>query len=702
MNTSEIIPLVRAFSKAPTDAQVTTAVDAWLDDHPEATTTVQDGAITKAKLDSSLKGTVDDVADLKSAMESLPKRFIKGHTLGTNLFDGSWGWEQGNYNNSVNYIVRSPEIPITAGQTYTIGVTDYDPSITISNVICRCFDANGNSLSLTNRSPKVGQKFTAPAGSVYAKVMLNTGAASINITPEMVESAYVHVLLIEGVIADRYYDGNNTCALNPADWTGSHLINLPWIDNYADYVCESVSIKDIPFEIGGIQSTDGAEVVNNKRIRSADYIYLEKGAYIGLKDSTNYTLLVAKYATPDASTFIGCKPLDNNPYILDESCYVRIVEGKSTAFDDVSAKNNIVMLKAFSPTNNRVIKATKAREIFAPDVTDYEYTGAVQSVPHPAGNFANVISMWDGLLSTHSNYMTKDEVGYDQSGEYKIFSYTISSNSDVWWANNHEIEGEKNLKLVWIAGIHGNEAYLEYEDYYFFKDLLENHDTNPALKAIWNNIDFVIVPVANPWGYDHNSRVNSRGVNINRNFPFEWELTGEGTVNYSGESAASELETRAIMRVCNKNDDAFFIVNRHGTNTFSDAGIFGYTTSRYLSDEEIGRALAKNIDQYMKANFSWVTGDVPTNKKHLVFSWKEDKYATGTFDPWANSCGWHGILIESGNVLYSSADNNLYPNGSIADVQRIDTTVVGKTILAYMLHNKYMLSDRHMWHEIEQ
>lgn len=50
----------------PTDAQTADAVSAWLDDHPEATTTVQDGAITKAKLDSNLQGTVDDVDDLKS------------------------------------------------------------------------------------------------------------------------------------------------------------------------------------------------------------------------------------------------------------------------------------------------------------------------------------------------------------------------------------------------------------------------------------------------------------------------------------------------------------------------------------------------------------------------------------------------------------------------------------------------------------
>lgn len=57
-----------AFVKPPTDAQVKTAVDAWLDDHPEATTTVQDGSITNAKLDASLQSTVADVSNLKTAV----------------------------------------------------------------------------------------------------------------------------------------------------------------------------------------------------------------------------------------------------------------------------------------------------------------------------------------------------------------------------------------------------------------------------------------------------------------------------------------------------------------------------------------------------------------------------------------------------------------------------------------------------------
>ena len=62
------VGLIKALAPKPTAEDVSAAVDAWLDDHPEATTTVQDGSITKAKLDASLQETVDDVGDLKSAM----------------------------------------------------------------------------------------------------------------------------------------------------------------------------------------------------------------------------------------------------------------------------------------------------------------------------------------------------------------------------------------------------------------------------------------------------------------------------------------------------------------------------------------------------------------------------------------------------------------------------------------------------------
>lgn len=53
----------------PTDTQATTAINAWLDEHPEATTTVEDGSITLTKLASDIHDDVASIPDLKNAIE---------------------------------------------------------------------------------------------------------------------------------------------------------------------------------------------------------------------------------------------------------------------------------------------------------------------------------------------------------------------------------------------------------------------------------------------------------------------------------------------------------------------------------------------------------------------------------------------------------------------------------------------------------
>lgn len=71
MDVGMTVGLIKALG-SPDPAVIEGAVSDWLDDHPEATTTVEDGAISYAKLDSSLQGTVDDVGDLKTQMGEMP------------------------------------------------------------------------------------------------------------------------------------------------------------------------------------------------------------------------------------------------------------------------------------------------------------------------------------------------------------------------------------------------------------------------------------------------------------------------------------------------------------------------------------------------------------------------------------------------------------------------------------------------------
>ena len=51
----------------PTDAQVATALDTYLDQHPEAT--LQDGSVTQAKLNSGLYATDAQIAAIVSKIK---------------------------------------------------------------------------------------------------------------------------------------------------------------------------------------------------------------------------------------------------------------------------------------------------------------------------------------------------------------------------------------------------------------------------------------------------------------------------------------------------------------------------------------------------------------------------------------------------------------------------------------------------------
>lgn len=146
------IALIRALG-TPTDAQVTSAVEGWLDDHPEATTTVTDGSITNAKLASSFvtpgtasaysssatyavgdyvfyNGTLyrcitaittaeawtaehwaaaalgNDVSDLKSAINDITKQETVGTGYGVNIYGKTCGDVHISGNELENALIR--------------------------------------------------------------------------------------------------------------------------------------------------------------------------------------------------------------------------------------------------------------------------------------------------------------------------------------------------------------------------------------------------------------------------------------------------------------------------------------------------------------------------------------------------------------------------------------------------------------------
>ena len=85
MSIAKVIALIKMYAPDVDPSVIESAVSDWLDDHPEATTTVEDGSITKAKLDEDLQETVDDVSSLKTEINSgvIEENLLRSEMPGT-------------------------------------------------------------------------------------------------------------------------------------------------------------------------------------------------------------------------------------------------------------------------------------------------------------------------------------------------------------------------------------------------------------------------------------------------------------------------------------------------------------------------------------------------------------------------------------------------------------------------------------------
>src|SRR5690606_18884758 len=123
--------------------------------------------------------------------------------------------------------------------------------------------------------------------------------------------------------------------------------------------------------------------------------------------------------------------------------------------------------------------------------------------------------LFDGLVTNYPNYASKTLLGKDSSGTYDIYRYDFKAKEVPTDSENLK---QKKPKMILISGIHGYERTHCYVMYQAFKQICENWQNDEYLETLRWNVDFIIIPAANPYALPGGLRTNANNVDLARNF----------------------------------------------------------------------------------------------------------------------------------------------------------------------------------------
>ncbi|MGE3182853.1 MAG: M14 family metallopeptidase, partial [Phycisphaerae bacterium] len=166
--------------------------------------------------------------------------------------------------------------------------------------------------------------------------------------------------------------------------------------------------------------------------------------------------------------------------------------------------------------------------------------------------YADVIAYLNGLVSSRPDLAQIEVIGQSLEGR-DMTAIRITGPGD----------STGRPEVFYHGGIHSREWITVPTAMYFADQLVSHYDTDAQIKDLVDRCIFYVMPVTNPDGYvatwngERLWRKNRRGngssiygVDLNRNFGYEWGGPGSSGVQssetYRGPSAFSEPETQAI------------------------------------------------------------------------------------------------------------------------------------------------------------
>ena len=134
------------------------------------------------------------------------------------------------------------------------------------------------------------------------------------------------------------------------------------------------------------------------------------------------------------------------------------------------------------------------------------------------------------IASSYPNITKLESIGQSVQGR-ELWVMEISDNPGI-----NEIEPE----FKYVANMHGDETVGRELSLYLIEWLVEGYGNNTRATELVNNTDIFIMPTMNPDGFENGSRYNANGVDLNRDFPDQFNDPNNST-------NGRQPETKAVM-----------------------------------------------------------------------------------------------------------------------------------------------------------
>lgn len=220
-------------------------------------------------------------------------------------------------------------------------------------------------------------------------------------------------------------------------------------------------------------------------------------------------------------------------------------------------KDIIPLLDSYIPPQDKYFFLDDLRGVYETPSTIEG--GSTSDAVNLVNSKVNVIyDVFDILCSKYPNYITKQVLGTVNGLD--INQYTF----DFMRIENKSSYVNKKIKILLSAGIHGYEQGSSWCAAQFFKLLCEDVD-NDISKFVRHNVEFRVVPVSNPYGFEHNTRKNANGVDVCRNFDLINFPPNDNPDDeyYPGPNPNSEVETQILSAWLHDNLDAEYFIEYH-------------------------------------------------------------------------------------------------------------------------------------------